>query len=500
MDAGFAEGFEYYAQNAGAQIAANDAAERIALTEEEIAALAEAIEALGTNKSVDFLSGDIAEYLLAHTFNADAILSESENRANVPRVTTFASPDIVLSTGEVFQVKFYADGAKSAKAQSVTYQEAAKNPSTKLAAEHSIAQGDIDQGSPIYKGMGRVIPKDQTADAELFLDRKAAKESATRKANVQRYSETKDKLSEIVEDKRGIRSKSFTREESKQIARDAKEGNLNLEDYGISVGQMIKAKHILASSLKAGMSAAMIAAVLKAGPLLVSCIEELVATGEIDLDRLQDSGTDLVTNSGAAFVTGSISSAIVEAMQSGILGESAKDFNPSIVASATVVAVNAIRNGVRVAKGEMGNREFADAVVRDTFISAVALAGGAVGQAALPMIPMIGYLLGSFVGSAVGGITYNVGQSLFMSFAVDRGITFFGIVDQDYELPESTLKSLGIETFEYERFMLESASIDMFLPDVVRFDSTVVDTYRISFPKRGVIGLGKVGYVSKSIS
>ena len=120
MDVGYAEGFEYYAQNAGAQIAANDAAERIALAEEEIAALAEAIEALGTNKSVDFLSGDIAEYLLAHTFNVDAILSESENRGTVPRVTTFASPDIVLNTGEEFQVKSYADGAKSAKAQSVT--------------------------------------------------------------------------------------------------------------------------------------------------------------------------------------------------------------------------------------------------------------------------------------------------------------------------------------------------------------------------------------------
>ena len=88
MNAGFAEGFEYFAQNAGAQIAANDAAERIALAEEEIAALAEAIEALGTNKSVDFLSGDIAEYLLAHTFNVDAILSESECSCTVRKQAT----------------------------------------------------------------------------------------------------------------------------------------------------------------------------------------------------------------------------------------------------------------------------------------------------------------------------------------------------------------------------------------------------------------------------
>lgn len=89
-----------------------------------------------------------------------------------------------MNTGEEFQVKFYADEAKSTKAQSVNYRETAKNLSTKAPAEHSIAQGDVDPSSPIYKGIGRVIPKDQTADAELFLGRKAAKESATRKANV----------------------------------------------------------------------------------------------------------------------------------------------------------------------------------------------------------------------------------------------------------------------------------------------------------------------------
>ena len=65
----------------------------------------------------------------------------------------------------------------------MTYREAANNPSTKAAAAHAIAQGDVRSEQSDIRGMGRVIPKGQTEDAELFLDRKAAKESVTRKAN-----------------------------------------------------------------------------------------------------------------------------------------------------------------------------------------------------------------------------------------------------------------------------------------------------------------------------
>ena len=87
---------------------------------------------------------------------------------------------------------------------------------------------------------------------------------------------------------------------------------------------MVKARHILKHSLKAGMSAAMIAAILKAVPYIMASIQEAVDNGELDLDHLQVAGSDVLGTSGAAFVTGSISSAIVEALQSGKLGGAAK--------------------------------------------------------------------------------------------------------------------------------------------------------------------------------
>lgn len=491
----FLEGYDYFARSSGAQVASEISAKRIADVAAEIEKLSQDIQSLGTNKSVDFLSGDIAEFLHARTFNVDAILNDSQNRAYVPGSTSYATPDVVLKSGEEFQVKYYQDGPSSARAQAISHEQALRNPSTRPGAERALAEMDVSPSDPIYKDMKRVIPKDQTADAEEYLRRKAATESTRRPAEAERYNETRENLTEVVSDEEGTSSKPISREESKQIAREAKEDKLDLSEHEISTEQMVKARHILKHSLKAGMSAAMIAAILKAAPYILASIQEAVETGELDLDHLQTAGSDVLGTSGAAFVTGSISSAIVEALQSGKLGEAAKGANPSIIASITVIAVNALKNGYKVATGDMEGRELADSIARDTFVSALALAGGAAGSAAMAFAPMVGYLLGSFVGSALGGIAYKAGQNLFMSFAISNGVTYFGLVDQDYRLSDEILNELGLDVFEYERFEYETADIDFFEPETACIGTIRQDGITYSFPRRGVIGLGKVGYI-----
>jgi len=432
----FLEGYDYFARSSGAQVAASVSASRIADINAEISNLAKDIEALGANKSVDFLSGDIAEFFHARTFNVDAILNDSANRATVPRTTGYATPDVVLNSGEQFQIKYYTDGPSSAKAQSVSHNQALKNPSTSTGAGRAIAESGIDPSEPIYKDMKRVIPDGQTDDAEKYLRRKISEESVKRPAEVQRYEDTLDNLTDVVSDEEGVKSKRLSREESKQLAREAKANELDLSEHGISPEEMVKARHILKHSLKAGMSAAMIAAVLKSAPYIITSIQELLEKGELDIDHLHAAGSDVAGTSATAFITGSLSSAIVEMLQSGKLGEAAKGANPAIVASLTVIAVNAAINGYKVAKGDMEPRELVNCIVRDTYVSALALVGGSAGSALTPFLPMLGYLLGSFVGSAVGGITYKAGQDLFMSFAVSKGVTFFGIVEQDYHLAD----------------------------------------------------------------
>ena len=103
-------------------------------------------------------------------------------------------------------------------------------------------------------------------------------------------------------------------------------------------------------------------------------------------------------------------------------------------------------------------------------------------------------MLGSFIGGVIGGFAYNIGHSLFMSFCVDSGCTFFGLVDQNYELPQEILDEIGIDVFEYEKFDYESFKYDSFQFDSFTPDVFEYDKFGITIIRRGVIGVGKIGY------
>ena len=104
-------------------------------------------------------------------------------------------------------------------------------------------------------------------------------------------------------------------------------------------------------------------------------------------------------------------------------------------------------------------------------------------------------MIGSFAGSVVGTFVYKGVYSCVVSFCIDRGCTFFGLVEQNYEIPIDVLKSTGLEVYDYEKF-----NAKQFFPDsikVKRFESDKFETIGIEivYLRRGVIGVGIVGHV-----
>ena len=112
-------------------------------------------------------------------------------------------------------------------------------------------------------------------------------------------------------------------------------------------------------------------------------------------------------------------------------------------------------------------------------------------------VPVVGYMLGSFLGSLIGTFTYNTGYKTALSFCVDSGFTMFGLVEQNYELPKELLKEIGVELFDYETFEFDTFEPDTFKMDSFEFDSFTPDTLGITFLRRGVIGVNKIGYMFK---
>ena len=71
----------------------------------------------------------------------------------------------------------------------------------------------------------------------------------------------------------------------------------------------------------------------------------------------------------------------------------------------------------------------------------------------------------------------------------------FGLVEQDYKLPEDIIKQIGIETFDYETIEPETFKPETFAFETFSFDTFEPDNIGINYLSRGVIGVHRIGYV-----
>ena len=506
---GFQEGYDFFQRNVGAAMGefagADFAAERLSFVssvEDEISTLEQSInDFMGSHTASKILKGDIAEFWHAGTFNINAATNESVNRAFVDRSHDFGSVDVSTSFGDNYGLKYYGNGQESAKAQATSvfqrfkeYQAHGGKDSLSKFLDDRNYDSDAIINDPIYSGQMRLIPSDQMEEAVSWLDRMIKTERVRRPDQVKRYQETLDLLRDRIQDNEGNESIPLSKEEAEKLATLAKEGKFKAEDFGLTAPELLNAELVVKESMKAGVSAAVVSLALKVGPEVYKAIDYLVKNGELQEEELKKIGSAALTGSSEGFIRGSVASAITMCCKSGILGESLKEISPGVVSAVTVIAVNTIKNSYDVVKGTKSRTDLANDLVKDVFLATASLAAGAAGQAIIP-VPVLGYMIGSMVGSVAGSFVYNVSQKATITFCTDTGFTMFGLVDQDYTLPDDVIKDIGIETFEYETFGVESFEPESFKIESFDYDTITPDNLGIKYLRRGVIGVSKVGYV-----
>lgn len=499
----FEEGYNYFISNASAYTCATLSDDYVASINVEIEKMLQDLNSLeGFKTAPNILKGDVAEFWHTGTFNIDAALKDSQHRAFVDRSHDFASTDISTNFGDRYGLKYYSDAQASAKAQSVSIFQRYKEYQTKGGTD-SLENFLIDRGysnvdtvlaDPIYAGQIRIIPKDQLEDAIAWLEHMIKTESSRRPDQVHRYEETLALLSDRLKDNRGVESIPLSREEAEQLATLAKRGGISAKELGLTTETLITYEYILQQAFKAGMTAATISLVLKIAPEIYRAIGHLIETGEINKEQFIKIGFAAVTGSTEGFMRGSISAALTTCCKAGLIGEFMKSIDPSVIGAVTVLTMNVLKNASDVTLGRKTRNELTGELVKDMYLSTCSLIAGGIGQTLIE-IPVLGYLLGSFLGSVVGTFTYNTGYKATLSFCIDSGFTMFGLVEQNYELPKELLKEIGIDFFEYETFEHDTLSPDTFKIDTFDFDSFIPDSLGITFLRRGVIGVNKIGYI-----
>ena len=483
----FTDGYNYIKDNAGSFFAATkgvDVANYANSVETEIQNLLDHLNAFkGSAKDIGFLKGDVAEFWHGDTYNINAALNKSTNRMTVPRGTGLGSVD-VQSTFDVngeklnYSLKYYKNGEASAKAQAQSV----------LEASHGKQGSGID---PLYAGQYRLIPIEQIPRAEEFLKRKIAEESIKRPEQAARYREALAMLREKIDDGQGNSSIALSEKQARELAQLAKEGNVTEDVFGLEAAEKEMIKQSIQDICKAGLTAATISLILKTTPEIIKAIDQLINNGEVDEKQFETIGVSAISGSAEGFIRGSLSAGIMACLKHEGINAS-----PSVVGALTVIAFDTMKNAYAVTKGEKTRQELANDLFREIYVSGWALVGGGVMQHLLPELPVLGYMLGSFLGSTIGSLTYDYGYKKAISFCVDSGFAMFGLVEQDYTLPESIMREIGIDVFDYDTFDVDSFEPETFTISSFQPESFNADHLQIAYLRRGVIGVSRIGYIT----
>ncbi len=471
-------------------------------------------EAQSKNLPADQLQGFMMELFHTHTFNANAKINHSSAYATQPDVNTLGSADIIVRDGSKviqYSSKSYKTGQASAAKQAESLWErysklksnAEKRGEEYMSFEEFLeSKGfspDQTKHQSLYFGQGKLIPADQLEDAKRFLREKIEKESVTRPEIAQKYREVLESLTDVVSDGNGNCSIKLTREQAQALAQAAKEGHIDkelLDKLGLKLSDLITPADIMEEAFRAGLSAAVISLVLSVAPIIVNCISDLISKGEISVDDLKKGGLNAISSSGKAFLTGSIAAAVTVCCKTGRLGEALTGADPSVIGTLVVMTVETLDNSLKFALGKISKQELVQNLARMYFTTAFSTGVGMILQAVFPEAPVVAYLIGSFIGSVVGGFIYNRTESLLLSFCISSGCTFFGIVDQNYELPKEFLDNMGLEQIEEDRINSELFEPELFEEATFSAESFEYEKIDVKILKRGIIGVFNIGYVA----
>lgn len=469
----FERGYQFFAENAVGFSGGCKGSDYVSSVQD---ALNKTIDEMKSTTAQRFQANDtstrgfIAEDWHAGTFNADVAAKGGKDIFAAVDKSNHPVNDIIINnngqkTG--FQAKYYKTAEATAKAIS-----------------HSK-----------YDNVGKVVPRDQVDSGGIrdSAHRQALRNQEIRPDVSNSYAHTAENARATIEEA-GFSSKGLTDEKSLKIVEDMKKESFDPKKHGLVTENFIKTEYIMRQALKAGVTAAAISAVVKLAPEIGKIIMELISTGVIDQASFVQFGLTAVTAPVEGFINGSVAAGITATFASGLLGETLKAVTPALVATATVILMHAIQNAFFVATGKMSKVAFADACARDIVTATFGVAGAFVGQALLPAFPVIGFMLGSFVGGIIGSFAYTAGKSVCLSFCVESGFTFFGIVDQDYELPDEVIKELGIEIFEIDEFVVQEFELEEFAFQPFQLEEFKLETFSITSLRRGVLKINQIGY------
>ncbi len=413
---------------------------------------------------VNFVKGNIAEVWHAETLKVSAVAKGNDDIwANV------------VGNNKPGQDVAYGNSTTASRAE-LKYYKTAVDTAKQL-------------GNPAYSDSQKIVPTDQVEGVVTESQKQAARNRDTRPDVAAAYQDTADTVSDRIEVD-GITSKPLSESDAKSIASDFKKnGEIDPDAYGLNTESFIEWSDIFRESGSAALNAAAFSAALTAAPHVFRIVAQYMQSGQLDARLIREGASQVLASSSSAGLRGGLAAVITGSCKAGLMGQSLKGISPTAVGMATAMALNSIENSWRYAQGQISGKELAFNSSRDALALIMGGGGAVLGQMIIP-VPMLGALLGNLVGSTLGAVGVSYANNKVLGICIESGWTFWGLVDQSYEVPEEVLKEAGFDLFACKVFKPEQFN-------ATRFNTQYFQEARLDLRvlRRGVISFNTVGYL-----
>lgn len=553
----FEKGYRYYCESMAAGYAAGTSTgtldgqfEYIFQQNDQIGKLIEEINDLSEtyrNNTPGSRQGFLFEAFHRKTYDLDRVVNHQAHlpEAAQPAMNGYASPDAVVDN-IAYNAKVYADGHATFKdALSKTHRQVYNELNGRISEEQFKAErgitGSLDELK--YKGQKHLVVSDQI-DVIKGDARSAAKASANRGTfREKNYRDIQRNTVDRIEDQYGNRSIPISKsglEDLDNLTLNKQLSPETLRAFGIDPSVTISweqlKQQLINQTLKTGVTASVIAAVLSIIPIMINAISLLSEEGKFDHEAFCELGYQSLSIPAKSFLIGCSTSAVINASNFLKLKDAAKNaieakpltgIQCSLIAVAVSILISTTEIAIMRAFGKISRAQMADRIFDCCLTSTLSILTGYVSQkvithlvsaatqeafdaiftaivskvfgvtftTALPVFSVLSYLAGSVIGFAIAKLIHCATKKIIFSFCVESGCTFFGIVDQNYELPQEVIDAIGIEVFDYEKFEYDSFQADSFQFDTFSPDTFEYEKFGIRILRRGVIEFGKIGYI-----
>jgi len=474
---------------------------------------------IGSKASTATIRGFVAEEHGAGSFNIHAAVAGSKERAATvnlnpvididsgevlaaPARMGLASPDIVTTFGEDYGLKYYKDGVSSVIAQAKTLNEryqhyVANHPEVDLDTYCRLFNVDerLTLDDSLYKFQKMLIPTDQLTEGELYALKRVVKALEQKSDKTIAFIEVHQNLTDRIISPDGIESDPYSREMADYDAEQVRAGSYDPSSDGYTTEELIRYKQIINQGLKAGERAAITTLTIKLAPDVCDLIIRFMKNEKIDKTKFKEIGLKALSASAQGYINGFLAASLTTACVSGQLGSSLLNVDPTIIGSITSFVSITLIDGIKANSGMIDYATYVDSIARNIFVTGGSVIGGKLFETMF-YVPMISYMIGSFIGASLAAGLYSPLHEAYMSYIIEEGMTLFGLVNQDYSIPEEALQDIGVDLFQHHEYEYRQYKVKEFkYHQYKERESDYNKALNFSLLKRGMIGINKVGYL-----